>query len=83
MSRSPLSATVLGVFVCVGLFQPTPCDAAVRRVPADHRTIQEAIDASKAGDTVLFGKYSGMEVKVEGEELLVMREDDIMAIIES
>jgi len=36
----------------------------------------------KVGDTVLFGKYSGTEVKVEGEELLVMREDDIMAIIE-
>lgn len=36
----------------------------------------------KAGDTVLFGKYSGTEVKVDGEELLVMREDDIMGIIE-
>ena len=36
----------------------------------------------KAGDTVLFGKYSGTEVKVDGEELLVMREDDIMAVIE-
>jgi chaperonin GroES len=36
----------------------------------------------KAGDKVLFGKYSGTEVKVDGEELLVMREDDIMAIIE-
>jgi chaperonin GroES len=36
----------------------------------------------KAGDKVLFGKYSGTEVKVEGEELLVMREDDIMAVIE-
>jgi chaperonin GroES len=35
----------------------------------------------KAGDTVLFGKYSGTEVKVDGEELLVMREDDIMAVI--
>ena len=35
------------------------------------------------GDTVLFGKYSGTEVKVEGEELLVMREEDIMAVIES
>ena len=34
------------------------------------------------GDTVLFGKYSGTEVKVEGEELLVMREEDIMAVIE-
>ena len=37
----------------------------------------------KVGDNVLFGKYSGTEVKVEGEELLVMREDDIMALIES
>ena len=36
----------------------------------------------KVGDQVLFGKYSGTEVKVGGEELLVMREDDIMAIIE-
>ena len=36
----------------------------------------------KEGDQVLFGKYSGTEVKVEGEELLVMREDDVMAVIE-
>ena len=35
----------------------------------------------KVGDKVLFGKYSGTEVKVDGEELLVMREDDIMAVI--
>ena len=36
----------------------------------------------KAGDTVLFGKYSGTEVKVDGEDLLVMKEDDVMAVIE-
>ena len=36
----------------------------------------------KAGDKVLFGKYAGTTVKVEGEELLVMREDDIVAVIE-
>ena len=36
----------------------------------------------KAGDKVLFGKYSGTEVKVDNEELLVMKEDDVMAIIE-
>lgn len=36
----------------------------------------------KAGDKVLFGKYSGTEVKVDGDDLLVMREDDIMAVIE-
>ncbi len=37
----------------------------------------------KVGDKVLFGKYSGNEVKLDGEELVVMREDDIMAVIES
>jgi len=36
----------------------------------------------KAGDRILFGKYSGTEVKVDGEELLIMREDDILGIIE-
>ncbi len=36
----------------------------------------------KTGDNVLFGKYSGTEVKVEGEEVVVMREDDVMAVIE-
>lgn len=35
------------------------------------------------GDTVLFGKYAGTEVKVDGEELLVMREEDIVAVIEA
>ena len=35
----------------------------------------------KVGDMILFGKYSGTEVSVDGEELLVMREDDITAII--
>ena len=37
----------------------------------------------KVGDKILFGKYSGTEVKVEGEELVVMREEDVMAVIES
>ncbi|NCA69033.1 MAG: co-chaperone GroES [Sphingobacteriia bacterium] len=37
----------------------------------------------KVGDRVLFGKYSGTEVKLDGEEFLVMREEDIMGVIES
>lgn len=37
----------------------------------------------KVGDKVLFGKYSGTEVKVEAEEMLVMREEDIMGVVES
>lgn len=36
----------------------------------------------KEGDKVLFGKYAGTEIKVEGEELLILREDDILGIIE-
>ena len=37
----------------------------------------------KIGDKILFGKYSGTEVKLDGEDLLVMREEDLMAVIES
>jgi chaperonin GroES len=36
----------------------------------------------KVNDEVLFGKYSGTEIKVDGEDLVVMREDDVMAVIE-
>ena len=36
----------------------------------------------KAGDRILFGKWSGTEVKLDGEELLIMKESDIMGIIE-
>ena len=37
----------------------------------------------KEGDTILFGKYSGQEIKMEGEDLLIMREDEVLAIINS
>ena len=37
--------------------------------------------AVQVGDVVLFGKYTGTEVKIDGQELVVMREDDIMAVI--
>jgi len=37
----------------------------------------------KVGDRVLFGKYSGTEVKIEGEDFLVMREEDIMGVVEA
>ena len=44
-----------------------------RRVPLD----------VKAGDVILFGKYTSQEVKLDGEEFLVMREDEVLAIIET
>jgi chaperonin GroES len=37
----------------------------------------------KAGDMILFGKYSGSEIKVEGDEFLIMKEDDVLGLIES
>ncbi|WP_348674995.1 co-chaperone GroES [uncultured Abyssibacter sp.] len=46
----------------------------------DSGTVQ-ALDV-KVGDKVLFGKYSGTEVKLDGDEVVVMREDDIMAVLE-
>ena len=46
-----------------------------------YEVITRPLDLKK-GDRVLFGKYSGTEVKVDGEDLLVMREEDVMAVIE-
>ena len=43
---------------------------------------KRALDV-KVGDKVLFGKFAGTEVKVDGEELLVMREEDVVAVIEA
>ena len=37
----------------------------------------------KAGDTILFGKYSGQEIKIDGEERLIMREEEILAVLEN
>jgi len=37
----------------------------------------------KSGDKVIFNKYAGTEIKIDGEELLIMREDDILAVIEA
>jgi chaperonin GroES len=37
----------------------------------------------KAGDTILFGKYSGSEIKIEGNEYLIMKEEDVLGLVES
>jgi chaperonin GroES len=46
----------------------------------DHGTLQPL--ELKAGDRVLFGKWSGTEVKIDGEELMIMKESDVMGVIE-
>ena len=51
---------------------PAPATRAGKLVPLD----------VKAGDRILFGKWSGTEVKIDGEELLIMKESDIMGVIE-
>jgi chaperonin GroES len=55
-------------------------------VAAGHGKITDSGDVRamdvKVGDIVMFGKYAGTEVKVDGEELIVMREDDIVAVLE-
>ena len=58
-----------GEIVAVG---PGGRDEAGKLVPLD----------VKVGDTVLFGKWSGTEVKIDGEELLIMKESDIMGVME-
>ena len=54
--------------------------AGAGKVKDDGKRI--ALDV-KAGDLILFGKYSGQEIKLEGEEYIIMREDDVLAIVAS
>jgi len=57
----------------------------VKRLEAEEKTasgiVRRPLDV-KVGDKVIFGKYSGQTVKADGEELLVMREEDIFGIVE-
>ena len=48
----------------------------------DEKGVVQPLDV-KAGDRVLFGKWSGTEIKIEGEELMIMKESDIMGLVES
>ena len=54
---------------------------AVGAGKADKDGKRIALDV-KDGDTILFGKYSGQEIKVDGNEYLIMREDEVLAIVE-
>lgn len=54
---------------------------AVGAGKADKDGKRIALDV-KANDTILFGKYSGQEVKIDGQEYLIMREDEVLAVVE-
>ena len=64
--------------------QEKPMEGKVIAVGAGARGENGKVQAMdvKKGDRILFGKWSGTEIKMDGEELLVMKESDIMAIIE-
>jgi chaperonin GroES len=53
--------------------------AGAGKVKEDGKRV--ALDV-KAGDLILFGKYSGQEIKLDGEEFLIMREDEVLAVID-
>ena len=59
-------------------FRPLHDRVVIRRIEGEELI---PIDV-KAGDRVLFGKWSGTEVKIDGEDLLVMKESDVMGVIE-
>jgi chaperonin GroES len=65
--------------------QEKPMQGEVIAVGSGARNEQGQVVALdvKAGDRILFGKWSGTEVKLDGEELLIMKESDIMGVIES
>ena len=63
--------------------QPINDRVVVRRLPAEEVTAGGIIIPDvKKGNRVLFGKYAGQEFEIDGEEYLVMREDDILAVIQ-
>ena len=74
-----------GGIIIPGTAQEKPMQGEVIAVGPGARNEQGQLVALdvKAGDRILFGKWSGTEVKLEGEELLIMKESDIMGIIES
>ena len=82
MRRKLLSALTLGLVLATA----TGCSSSqLPRLglptPRDEQGKIVALDV-KSGDRILFGKWSGTEVKIDGEELLIMKESDIMGVIE-
>ncbi|HEY8036258.1 co-chaperone GroES [Methylobacter sp. Wu8] len=83
VKRVEEETTTPGGIVLPGSAAEKPSQGVILAVgngkPLDNGTVR-ALDV-KVGDKVLFGKYAGNEVKVDGEELIVMREEDIMGVL--
>ena len=80
---TPLEKSAGGIII-PDTVQEKPMEGEIIAVGAGARNEQGAIVALvvKAGDRVLFGKWSGTEIKLEGEDLLIMKEGDLLGVIE-
>ncbi len=78
------ATTTAGGIIIPDTAQEKPSQGEIISVGPGARGEDGAIVALdvKAGDTVLFGKWSGNEVKIDGEDLLIMKESDIMGVLE-
>ena len=76
--------TTTGGIIIPDSAQEKPMQGEIMAAGPGARNEQDAITALdvKAGDRILFGKWSGTEVKIDGDELLIMKESDIMGILE-
>ncbi len=84
VKRLPQEAMTKGGLIIPDTAKEKPIEGEVVAVGNGKRDEQGTVHplAVKAGDKVLFGKYSGTEVKIDGEEHLILREDDIVGIVE-
>ncbi len=80
---TPLEKSAGGIII-PDTVQEKPMEGEIIAVGAGARNEQGIVVALavSAGDRVLFGKWSGTEIKIDGEELLIMKESDIMGVIE-
>ena len=83
VKRVEEETTTAGGIVLPGSAAEKPSEGEVLAVGSGKQLDNGEVRALevKVGDKVLFGKYSGSEVKIDGEELIVMREEDIMGIL--
>ncbi len=81
---TPVEKTAGGIII-PGTVQEKPQEGEVLAVGPGARNEQGAVVALdvKAGDHVLFGKWSGTEVKIDGEDLLIMKESDLLGILDA
>ena len=85
VKREEPSETVRGGIIIPDTAKEKPQEGEIVAVGPGARNEQGQLVALdvKAGDRVLFGKWSGTEVKIDGEELLIMKESDIMGVVEA